>query len=236
MRMILIKKITRYKNREKPTMLSKLACFTYTALLLWTLSGCSTVPHRSQAARAPLSIANQATLFGGTAGYIVSKTTSISAPAGVLTGVVLGRAIGLSLERRMTLQQRLAHFGIKVYEIEDEIMLWLPTEKFFIPGSVQLNPSYFPALDNVALFLQSVPHVSVKVSGYSSYLEDKVESIAFSKQQAQNIADYIWEKGTDSRVLYVKGYGAADPIADNRIMAGKKINARIIITLRRLTV
>jgi flagellar motor protein MotB len=53
-----------------------------------------------------------------------------------------------------------------------------------------------------------------------------------SLTQANAVAKYLWEHGSDSRVLYTKGFGDLNPIANSDNYFGRARNRRIEIIFR----
>lgn len=126
----------------------------------------------------------------------------------------------------------LQHAGVQVIQIGENITIVLPSDQAFNPDSANLNPNYEPVLDNVANLLREYQKVNVKVSGYTDNVGSKERNIELSKQRAEMIARYLWPQGTDTRLLYATGYGAADPIISNATAQGRSLNRRVEISFR----
>ncbi len=89
---------------------------------------------------------------------------------------------------------------------------------FFALDSPIINTNYNPVLDQLAALLKGLNKYVIKVAGYTDNVAVPERSLALSRQQAQIIANYLWNSGVDARVLYATGYGNQMPIASQVLM------------------
>lgn len=94
-----------------------------------------------------------------------------------------------------------------------------------LPGSkIELNKV-------VELLLQH-PNMTIEIGGHTDNTGQDAYNLSLSQARAAAVADYIKEKGIAPERLTSKGYGAAQPIADNTTEAGKALNRRTTITIQ----
>lgn len=97
----------------------------------------------------------------------------------------------------------------------------------FESGSATLTQTSLIVLNDVAATLQRNPEIKVEIAGYS----DDRGSVAFNKRlsekRAISVLDYLINQGVASANLAAKGYGPADPIADNSTAEGRALNRRV---------
>jgi outer membrane protein OmpA-like peptidoglycan-associated protein len=124
---------------------------------------------------------------------------------------------------------------VQVYGVGDNITLVLPSDRFFQQGTSVLNPYNYGVLNKIAAYLRCLEKMDVKVAGYTDNQAPSCHNLALSRQQAQAIANYLWARCTNARVLYAVGYGECMPVASNDTYAGKAENRRIEISFRKIT-
>ena len=97
----------------------------------------------------------------------------------------------------------------------------------FQTNKAVLLPESEQILDRVAESLIAHPEVKIEVGGHS----DADGSDAYNKKLSQRRADavktYLVKKGVPAANLTAKGYGEAQPIADNKSPEGKAKNRRV---------
>ena len=129
----------------------------------------------------------------------------------------------------------LQRVGVGLIEIGDNVTFVLPADRFFDGKTTILDPRYFYNLNQIALYLCCVEKINVKVAGYTDCTGNSIRDLALSRAQAQVIANYLWQRGIDTRLMYVVGYGNQAPIASNSTCEGPSMNRRVEITFRRIT-
>lgn len=103
------------------------------------------------------------------------------------------------------------------------------------PGERDLAQSLArPTADSLALLdqtvdvLQRYPDLKVEVDGYTDSVGSAPYNQALSERRAQAVARYLTTHGiAGQRIVGVKGYGEADPIAPNTTAAGRAMNRRV---------
>jgi outer membrane protein OmpA-like peptidoglycan-associated protein len=85
------------------------------------------------------------------------------------------------------------------------------------------------ALDPIARLVNKYPSYPVQIVGHTDNRGRASELIALSQARAQSVFSSLVAKGVEARRLMVSGQGPNEPIADNKIQAGRAKNARIEI-------
>jgi len=57
------------------------------------------------------------------------------------------------------------------------------------------------------------------------------DNVDLSLRRAQNVADFMISQGVKPNLVYVKGFGDADPVASNDTPEGRAKNRRVELTL-----
>ena len=102
----------------------------------------------------------------------------------------------------------------------------------FAPDSAILRPSELPKLDILAEILMRFPDRDILVGGHTALAGTAASRLRLSQERAAVVADYLISKNvrTPDRVV-IRGFGAEQPIADNRTPEGMARNRRVEITI-----
>lgn len=101
----------------------------------------------------------------------------------------------------------------------------------FEADSVNINPEAIPSLDELYEFLYDNPTTIIEVAGHTNGLPADDYCDRISAERAQEVADYLINKGIESRRVISKGYGKRKPVATNQTPEGRKKNQRVEIRL-----
>lgn len=122
--------------------------------------------------------------------------------------------------------------GVQVIHIGEEIRIVFRDDYVFIPDSANFRKEALPLLDWTAKLMKTYDKINVKISGYldnqgrSPYLQ------ALSTRQAEVVANALWDRGIDTRLLYSVGYNQLNPVDWNGYAAGRSFNRRVEISFR----
>ena len=97
---------------------------------------------------------------------------------------------------------------------------------FYNTGSSDLSDLSQYELDNLTDILKSNENVRVELAGHTDSQGDDDTNLELSKNRAQNVMNYLTNKGVDSSKLSFAGYGETAPIGDNDTEDGRKMNRR----------
>lgn len=200
------------------------------ALFAVFIGGCSSPP------APPVPDNNQivkTVAAGAVAGAAVGSFTGvITAPIGATIGGIIGASIGKAQENKEGVLGELDKDHIKIIKVGENFMFYLPSDAYFYPNSTHINEAFYSGLNDIAEFLSKNETEIIKVSGYTDNIGDKTRNLALSRQQAQNIANYLTRRGLDARIIYSTGYGEQFPVASNDYDEGRASNRRVQISFR----
>jgi outer membrane protein OmpA-like peptidoglycan-associated protein len=102
----------------------------------------------------------------------------------------------------------------------------------FASGKAVLTAAGKKELDVAADFLKKNPSVKVSIEGHTDATgTDKVNQPLSEKRAAAAMA-YLVSKGVEADRMTSSGYGASQPVADNKTAAGKAKNRRVEIKIQ----
>ena len=97
----------------------------------------------------------------------------------------------------------------------------------FLPTKADLVPSSFAVLDQAVAALKEVPSVRLEVQGHTDNVGNPNDNLTLSQQRADSVKAYLIGKGVDPARLTAVGYGSTQPVADNKLPAGRAQNRRV---------
>lgn len=99
----------------------------------------------------------------------------------------------------------------------------------FASGKATILPESAPVLDEVGRILANWPALQVEIGGHTDSRGEAGFNQTLSEKRSQAVLDYLLGKypSLQAGQYSVKGYGEAQPVADNRTEAGKAQNRRV---------
>lgn len=88
-------------------------------------------------------------------------------------------------------------------------------------------------LNSAAATLRLNSDLTVEVAGYTDSSGTATHNLGLSDRRANTVRDYLITLGVDGDKLTAKGYGEADPIADNATPEGRDKNRRVELHIER---
>lgn len=147
-------------------------------------------------------------------------------------GGLAGAAIGNYQDRQeRALRDRLAGSGVGVVREGDNITLNMPSNITFGFDSAQLQPQFYPVLDDVAATLREYNQTIVEVAGHTDSVGTDAYNQQLSEQRAAAVGNYLMSQGLMRDRFILVGAGEAHPVASNETEAGRAQNRRVEITL-----
>ncbi|EBA08214.1 OmpA family protein [Sagittula stellata] len=97
----------------------------------------------------------------------------------------------------------------------------------FEPGSATLDISARDILDELADLLKTCGDIPLEIGGHTDSQGRESMNQQLSRDRAQSVLDALRGRRVPVRMYEVKGYGEAQPIADNDTEEGREANRRI---------
>jgi OOP family OmpA-OmpF porin len=98
----------------------------------------------------------------------------------------------------------------------------------FATGKSDVPPTAAALLRNAGgLFKELPPGTLIEIAGYTDNTGDAAANVVLSQQRADAIRNALIQSGVDPVLLVAKGYGSADPTANNDNEDGRFHNRRI---------
>lgn len=101
----------------------------------------------------------------------------------------------------------------------------------FETDSYALPKDAVPMLDELYDFLMENGSAAIEVAGHTNNQPTDAFADELSTNRAKAVADYLIDKGIDSKRVVYKGYGKRYPIAPNTTAEGRKTNQRVEIKI-----
>ena len=147
-------------------------------------------------------------------------------------GALSGGAIGNYQDRQQAaLNEKLRGTGVDVARKGDNITLNMPGNVTFAFNSANIDPQFYPVLNDVAAVLREYNQTVVEVAGHTDNIGSEEVNQRLSEQRAGAVAQYLQAQGVQQQRLITVGGGKRYPIATNDTAEGRAANRRVEITL-----
>ena len=97
---------------------------------------------------------------------------------------------------------------------------------FFATDSFELKEESTAELKTLLKLMNDNPKIRVEISGYTDNVGKDEYNVSLSQKRAYSVILWLTENGIDRNRLRAKGYGKADPVADNSTEEGRRKNRR----------
>jgi len=97
----------------------------------------------------------------------------------------------------------------------------------FLSGKAELTLDAKRVLDGIAEQLIASPDVKVEIHGHTDNKGNPKSNQVLSEKRAQSVVNYLAGQGVKLSRMTAKGFGAENPIADNKTESGREQNRRI---------
>ena len=97
---------------------------------------------------------------------------------------------------------------------------------FFDTKKTDLKPESITELDNVVKLMNENPAMKIQIRGYTDNVGTPADNLKLSAGRAVSVVNYLLGKGVNNSRLSFKGFGEANPIADNNSEQGRALNRR----------
>nr|WP_238376684.1 OmpA family protein [Luteimonas abyssi] len=151
---------------------------------------------------------------------------------GAGVGALAGGAVGSYQDRQEAeLRRQMAGTGVDVVRQGDNITLNMPGNVTFGFDQADIQPQFYPVLNNVASTLRQYEQTVIEIAGHTDNQGSASYNQQLSERRAQAVSQYLGGQGINQQRMITVGAGFSRPIADNGTEAGRAQNRRVEITL-----
>ena len=100
----------------------------------------------------------------------------------------------------------------------------------FETGKSTIKATSFEALNKVAAILVQ-KNFTLKLAGHTDNVGSAAANLKLSKNRAESVKAYLVAQGANASRIEATGYGAAQPISDNKTAEGRQQNRRVEFTV-----
>ncbi len=102
---------------------------------------------------------------------------------------------------------------------------------YFDNDSFVLKQESYAELDKLADLLRHFAGLCIEIQGHTSSVASREYNLKLSAKRAENVKQYLVNKGIDPARMTTIGYGPDQPIADNTTVIGQSINRRVVFKI-----
>jgi outer membrane protein OmpA-like peptidoglycan-associated protein len=128
-----------------------------------------------------------------------------------------------------SLTKKLHDRAIEVIKYGKKTTVIIPTDRYFLFNSAELNEANYPALYNLKEFIQQQHTPMIYVAAFTDNVGSREHKNKLSDAQAQTILSFLWANGIPAKRLDATGFGDQFPIASNEFIHASAYNRRIEI-------
>ena len=159
-----------------------------------------------------------------------------SALIGAGVGVLAGGAVGSYMDSQETkLRQQLAGTGVSVTRSGNDLILNMPGNVTVPSGQSDVNASFYPVLNSVALVLKEYEKTLIDIVGHTDSTGSMELNMQLSQARAGSVGQYLQGQGIVPMRIQTQGVGPQSPVATNDTPEGRAANRRVELILRPLT-
>lgn len=127
-------------------------------------------------------------------------------------------------------REELIHKTVPIVELGRKMII---DNLLYKTGKYELTDTV-PELNVMVDYMKSKPKVEILVEGHTDNVGSLASNEKLSINRAENVRNYLVNKGIDIKRISIKGYGETKPLATNETEFGRKLNRRteIIITAK----
>lgn len=125
--------------------------------------------------------------------------------------------------------------GVSVNRLGDHMLLVIPSHLLFQGYSVRFAPTAEDVLGRVVTLVKPVSKVRMTIEAYAPAHQQSERDLVMTEAQAQQIRQYLWRQGVNTRLLYAVGYGGGHLLSQQDAdMSLLSINYRVMIKLEEI--
>lgn len=97
----------------------------------------------------------------------------------------------------------------------------------FAFNSAEITSDDRGTLNEAVSILERYPDVRVEIAGHTDSVGNAAYNQNLSERRAMSVVEFLVNRGIDRERMIARGYGQAEPIADNATDAGRAMNRRV---------
>lgn len=169
---------------------------------------------------------------GAGLGTLVGGDDRRNAIVGAGVGALAGGVIGNYMDAQQAeLEQDLVGSGATVQRDGDNLLVNLPGSITFATDSAQVQPQFFPTLNEVAQTLNKYPNTYLNIIGHTDSTGDANYNQSLSERRASSVSNFLTQQGVMQQRIAIQGRGETQPIATNATAEGRRANRRVQIEI-----
>jgi len=177
--------------------------------------------------------------IGAAAGAVIGalaggsrKSALIGAGVGVLAGGAVGSYMDKEEEK---LRQQLQGTGVSVTRSGNSLILNMPGNVTFATNQSDVQASFYPVLNSVALVLKEYEKTLIDITGFTDSTGTMQLNMQLSQARANSVGQYLQSQGVMPARIQTVGRGPENPVASNDTPEGRQANRRVELVLTPLT-
>jgi len=100
---------------------------------------------------------------------------------------------------------------------------------YFDFGSARLKAESTPVLERIVKYLKDNPAVKLMIEGHTDSIGDAKKNQLLSEDRAKAVVTALVALGVDQAALSAAGFGAGQPVGDNKTITGRAQNRRVTV-------
>lgn len=125
--------------------------------------------------------------------------------------------------------RRLGARAIQFVKQGDRMTLIVPTDRYYMFNSHELDDTEFVGLNHIADLLKLFPCSYIIVAGFSDHVGKTTDQDKLTEERAETMLTFLWAKGIPAQRLKAEGFGKRFPVGNYHIVHGNAYNRRIEI-------
>ena len=117
-------------------------------------------------------------------------------------------------------------------DADQELIRKTAAEILFIEPGVELKPTSYSPLEELARWLEAHPAALLLVSAHTDSEGAQTDKITLSKERAESVRQFLISKNINPLRVTTAYYGGAKPVADNNTPEGRLRNNRVELAIK----
>lgn len=138
-------------------------------------------------------------------------------------------AKGTYMGTEANLIRELSEEDIQFVKLGDTRTLIVPTDRYFIFGTPQLNDLCYKGLLDIVKMLKRYPKATINIAGFTDNVGSRSSKAKLTQARAEAMLSFLWANGIQAKRLDAQGYGSKYPVGDNHLIHGSAYNRRLEI-------